>query len=208
MPRKKKIRIIQLSLFVLGVILFMMMYINSGKNSKIEIIPKKKQEEVKKQLDSSDDLQGDVFYNIEYSGFDLSGNRYILKAKEASNDKSNQNIIEMKQVEAFFYFKDDTILRIFSEKGVYNNKSLDMIFTVNVNAEYEGSKLFAQRAEYSNSKNFLEISEKVRLKDSRGAFTADKLYFDIEKETLNIASNENNKINLDIDIKWKKVLEF
>ncbi len=201
MPRKKKIRIIQLSLFILGVILFIMMYINYGKNSKIEIIPKKKQEEVKKQLDSSDDLQGDIFYNIEYSGFDLSGNRYILKAKEASNDKSNQNIIDMKQVEAFFYFKDDTILRIYSEKGLYNNKSLDMIFTVNVNAEYEGSKLFAQRAEYSNSKNFLEISEKVRLKDSRGAFTADKLYFDIEKETLNIASNENNKINLDIDIK-------
>ena len=201
MLRKKKIRIIQLSLFVLGVILLMVMYLNSEKNSDTKIIPKKKQQEVKKQLDSNDDQQGDIFYNIEYSGFDLSGNRYILKAKEASNDKNNQNIIDMKQVEAFFYFKDDTILKIFSEKGLYHNKSLDMIFKINVKAEYEGSKLFAQRAEYSNSKNFLEISDKVRLNDSRGAFTADKLYFDIEKETLNIASNENNKINVNIDIK-------
>ena len=48
--------------------------------------------------------------------------------------------------------------KIFSEKGVYNNVSLDMVFTINVKAEYEGSKLSAQRAEYSNSKNFLLLS--------------------------------------------------
>ena len=201
MLRKKKIRIVQLSLFIIGVILFIVMYLNSNKNSKIEIVSQKQQQEVKKQLDKADGQQGDIFYNIEYSGFDLSGNRYILKAKEASNDKVNQNIINMKQVEASFYFKDDTILKIFSEKGVYNNKSLDMLFKKNVKAEYEGSKLFAQRAEYSNSKNFLEISENVKLDDSRGDFSADKLYFDINKETLNIASNENKKVNLNIKIK-------
>ena len=60
---------------------------------------------------------------------DLSGNRYILKAKEASNEPNNQNIIKMKSVEAFFYFKDDTILRIFSEEGIYNNRTLDMVFS-------------------------------------------------------------------------------
>ncbi len=201
MLRKEKIRIIQLSLFVIGLILFIVMYTNSQKSSQVEIISKKKQEEVKKQLDDTNDQQGDVFYNIEYSGFDLSGNRYILKAKEASNEKNNQNIISMKRVEAIFYFKDDTTLQIFSEKGLYNNRTLDMLFTVNVKATYEDSKLFAQRAEYSNSKNFLEISDNVRLNDNQSAITADKLYFDIGKETLNIASNENNKINLSINIK-------
>ena len=34
------------------------------------------------------------FYNIEYSGLDLSGNRYILKSKEARNNKENQEIVE------------------------------------------------------------------------------------------------------------------
>jgi len=201
MLRKEKIRIIQLGLFIIGIILFIVMFTNTEKNSQIEIISKKKQEEVKKQLDVTNDQQGDIFYNIEYSGFDLSGNRYILKAKEASNEKNNQNIINMSQVEAIFYFKDDTMLKIFSEKGVYNNRTLDMLFTVNVKAAYEDSKLFAQRAEYSNSKNFLEISDNVRLNDNQSAITADKLYFDIGKETLNIASNENNKINLNINVK-------
>ena len=142
-----------------------------------------------------------MFYNIEYSGLDLSGNRYILKAKEASNEPNNQNIIKMKSVEAFFYFKDDTILKIFSEEGIYNNRTLDMVFSKNVNADYEGSKLVAQRAEYSNSENFLQITEKVVVNDSRGAFSADKLRFDISNQSLNINSSENNKIIVNLNIK-------
>ena len=201
MDRKRRLRLIQLILFFAGIILFLTMYAITEKNSKVEIIPKKKQNEVKRQLNDEISNERDVFYNIEYSGLDLSGNRYILKAKEASNEPNNQNIIKMKAVEAFFYFKDDTILKIFSEKGIYNNKSLDMTFTKNVKAEYEGSSLFAQKAEYSNSKNFLQISEKVVLNDSRGTFSADKLRFDINKETLSIASNENNKINVNLNIK-------
>ena len=141
MERKKKLRIIQFSLFFVGIILFFLMYTNTDKNSQVEIIPKKKQEEVKKQLDNTAIETGDVFYNIEYSGLDLSGNRYILKAKEASNEPNNQNIIKMKSVEAFFYFKDDTILKIFSEEGIYNNRTLDMVFSKNVNASLYCFKL-------------------------------------------------------------------
>ena len=49
MERKKKLRIIQFSLFFVGIILFFLMYTNTDKNSQVEIIPKKKQEEVKIQ---------------------------------------------------------------------------------------------------------------------------------------------------------------
>ena len=201
MDRKKKIKIIQAGLFLAGGILFLIMYLNTNKVTNIEIVSKKKQEEVKEQLDKTPPQTGDIFYNIEYSGLDLSGNRYILKASEAFNEPNNQNIINMKAVEAFFYFKDDTILKIFSENGVYNNKSLDMIFTNNVKADYEGSVLLSERAEYSNSNNFLKISEKVKLKDSRGVISADIFYFNIKNKTLEIASNENNNVNVSLNIK-------
>ena len=36
-----------------------------------------------------------------------------------------------------FYFKDDTILNIKSDNGIYNNKTLDMIFEKNVKADYK-----------------------------------------------------------------------
>ena len=99
-------------------------------------------------------------------------------------------------------------MKVFSEKGVYNNKSLDMVFSKNVRANYEGSSLTSQKAEYSNSKKFLRISENVSLDDSRGNFYADELYFDLKNQTLNINSKENSKINLNLNLKWKKDLEY
>ena len=59
----------------------------------------------------------------------------------------------MKFVEANFYFKDNTVLNVLSDKGTYNNKTLDMIFDENVKAKYEGSGLLLTR-HHSNSKVF------------------------------------------------------
>ena len=132
---------------------------------------------------------------------DLAGNRYILKSKEARNSKENQETVYMKLVEANFYFKDNTILTVLSETGIYNNKTLDMIFEGNVKADYEGSKLFAQKADYSNTKGLLTISNKVEVRDSMGVIVADNLSFDIKNQKLNIASFNDDKINANIRVK-------
>ena len=107
----------------------------------------------------------------------------------------------MKFVTAVFYFKDDTVLEIWSENGVYNNKTLDMTFKKNVKAIYEKSELNADQAEYSSSKSFLSISGKVKVIDAKGTMFADKLLFDIKKKKLNIASFNDNKINANINLK-------
>ena len=107
----------------------------------------------------------------------------------------------MKSVEAMFYFKDDTTMRVMSSEGIYNNKTLDMIFTNNVKAFYEGSELLAEKAEYSNLKSFLTITKNVIVKDIRGTMFADKLLFDIKKQKLNISSINDNKINANINLK-------
>ena len=87
----------------------------------------------------------------------------MLKSEEAYNNKDNQEIVYMKSVKAVFYFKDDTILNVSSNTGTYNNKTLDMNFDGDVVATYEGSQLFAEKAEYSNSESFLKISNKVKI---------------------------------------------
>ena len=200
MDRKKQLRLIQICLLILGSLVIIFTYFDRERHSNEQIISKENQEKIKKQL-RKDDKEGDIFFNIEYSGLDLAGNRYILKSKEAFSEKSDQKIVNMTSVEATFYFKDGTILNVWSEQGIYNNKSLDMKFSGNVKAIYEGSKLFAQKAEYSNSKSFLTISEKVKINDARGTMIADKLLFDIKKQTLEIASFTDNKINANINLK-------
>ena len=69
-----------------------------------------------------------------------------------------------------------------------------MEFSVNVKASYEGSDLYADKAEFLNSKNFLIVSNNVKILDSRGTMFADKLIFDIKEKTLNINSSDESVI--------------
>ena len=199
MDRTKKLRLIQISLFLSGVLIIFLTYKDNSNLSKNDVVTKEIREKVNKQNNIGG--SGDIFYNIEYSGLDLSGNRYVLKSNEAFTSESNADIINMKSVEATFYFKDDTILNIVSEKGKYNNKTLDMTFSKNVEADYMQSKLYANKAEFSNSQSFLTITENVIVEDIRGSMLADRLLFDIKKQTLEIAAFNGDKINANINIK-------
>ena len=197
--RKKKLVIAQITLFLLGVLIIIFTYYNKNQNE--QIVTKENKEKIKNQLNEQNNASSDIFYEIKYSGIDLSGNRYILTSKEASSNKVNPELVDMKFVEANFYFKDNTVLNVISDEGTYNNKTLDMIFNKNVNAKYEGSKLVADKANYSNSKSYLIISDNVIVTDQKGVVTADRLLFDIKKQNLNIISLNNNKINARINMK-------
>ena len=192
MERKKKILLIQSLLLVTGIILIFLTY-NPIKNSS-NIISEEAKSEINKKLENNKNTE-DAFFNIEYSGLDLAGNRYILKAKEATNNESNSTVVNLKFIDAVFYFKNGSILNVTSDSGLYNNKTLDMSFEKNVVGKYEGSELFAEKAEYSNSKGYLIVSDNVKVKDIKGSLMAEKLVFDIKKNKLNISSSGNKKIN-------------
>jgi len=195
--RKRKIILIQIFLFLISALIIFSTYFKDNQISQKKIISTIDSEKIKINEDNTQN--DDIFYNIEYSGLDLSGNRYVLKSKEARSNKKIQEIVNMKIVNAVFYFKDNTTLFIESDTGVYNNKSLDMIFEKNVKANYEDSKLSGEKIVYYNSKKTLIISENVKVNDIKGNIMADKLFFDLEKKTLDISSNKN-KINANINL--------
>ena len=197
MERKKKLRLFQTILLIVGIIIIFIIYTDKGL-----FLNKKINQKTTPLLENETTGQKEnIFYNIEYSGLDLAGNRYIIKSKEATTNASNQEIVNMKFVESFFYFKDDTVLKVKSDYGTYNNKTLDMFFNSNVKANYQNSVLFAENAEYSNSENFLSISGKVKIEDFKGTMFADKLLFDIKKQKLNITSFNDDKINANLNLK-------
>ena len=151
--RKIKLRFIQASLLVTGIVIILFTYLQKNKNVDTSIISQETKTEIKDDL-SINNEDSDIFYDISYKGIDLAGNRYILKSKEAKSYKSKTEIVYMKGVDASFYFKDNTILKIRSKEAIYNNKTLDIKFEGSVDARYQESKLFAEKAEYSNSKSF------------------------------------------------------
>ena len=198
MNRKKKLRLIQFFLLFLGIMIFVVTYTSNNKDLISSKLPNK-------QLDEEDEeSDGNIFYNIEYSGIDLAGNRYTLKSEKAKTNQLNDNVIDMFIVNAVFYFKDETILKIKSNTAEYNNITLDIKFREKIFAEYEKSTLKAEYAEYSNSLGFLYISDNVIIKDVQGNLSADKLKFDISDQTLRIESFNNDKISVNVNTDEKR----
>ena len=205
MDRKKKLRIVQLCLISIGILTLIFTYSN-----KINLKKKSSTaQELKKEVDDNminnkENANGNVFYNIEYSGLDLAGNRYILKSKSAINNSLDSDLIDMTGVTAVFYFKDGTVLKIKSNFGEYNNNTLDINFKSDIKAEYGESTLEAQYAEYSNSRGFLTVTDNVIVNDIQGNLVADKLLFDIKSQILEIETFNDKRISVNVDTDEKR----
>ena len=197
MNRKKRLKLVQIALLFLGITLLVFTYAQNKKKNET-IILKETLDEINKDL-SGQPTEQNKFYDITYSNLDLSGNRYVLKSKEAESNKIKPELVYMKFVTAKFYFNNGTELDVTSDKGIYNNKTLDMKFDGNIKAYHNASQLFSQKAEYSNSNNFLSITEDVTILDVRGKILADKIFFDLKKNTVDIESFENKKVNATIN---------
>ena len=133
--RKKRLIFIQAMLLSAAMLLLYIFYYKGNiKDNNIEVV-KIEDKKIEKLSESN------FFENVEYKGIDASGNRYLLKSQIAYFDDKKPELVNMEEMEAIFYFKDGTILKVFGNNGIYNNKTLDMQFKENVKAFYENSKL-------------------------------------------------------------------
>jgi hypothetical protein len=139
------------------------------------------------------------FVDIEYSGFDLSGNRYVLESKEADFKTQTPELINMKNVKAKFYLKDNTVLTVTSEEGLYNNITLDMNFKKNVKANYLTHVLLSDILSYSNSSAKLIATGNVRGESiEKGKFSADNVEYDLTGKNLNFSMFGDKQVNIKI----------
>jgi hypothetical protein len=186
--RRKKIILIQLVIFIVAAFLLYNTY--RDKNNATEEIVK---------IKTKTDPDTNSFADVVYSGFDLNGNRYTLNASEANFKTKTPEFIDMKNVDANFYLKDDTLLKVISDSGLYNNKTLDMIFIDNVKATYLTSTLLSDRLDYSNTDGKLLASGNVRGESvEKGKFFADNVEYDLTNKTLDFSMLGNKQVNVKV----------
>ena len=201
MDRKKKLRIYQIILLISGILIILLTFVKENIPTEEKIISDNLKKIIEEQKLNNDSKDSNTFYNVKYSGLDLKGNRFSIISNEGTTSDLNSNLVEMKGVTANFYFKDNSNLEISSKEGTYNNESLNIIFKSDVKALYENSELYADQAEFSNSNNYLKVSNNVKIIDPKGTMLADRLIFDINTKTLKITSLKNNKIKSRINSK-------
>jgi hypothetical protein len=184
--RKKNILFLQISIFLIASALLYNTYGN--KNKKVETL-------IKKELDSSPGTNS--FTDVEYSGFDLTGNRYVLKAEQADFKIDTPELVNMNGVNAKFYLKDGTILKVISDKGLYNNITLDMEFRDNVLADYLTHNLHSDLLTYSNSNAQLIAAGNVKGESiEKGEFSADNVEYNLTNKTLNFSMFGSKQVNV------------
>ena len=137
--RKKKILFIQIVLFLFASSLLYITYND-----------KKKYDEDVTEVKAKSEPNTNSFEDVEYTGLDLNGNRYAINAKKANFKTEKPELIMMEGMVAYFYFKDNTELKVVGDKGNYNNKTYDMEFRENVRADYISNFVLSDKLTYSN----------------------------------------------------------
>ena len=187
--RKKNLLLIQITIFLLASSLLYNTYRDK----------KQKETDPISKIEVETDPDVNSFTDIEYSGFDLNGNRYILQSGQADFKTKTPELINMKEVVAKFYLKDGTILTVMSDEGLYNNLTLDMDFRNNVKANYLTHTLLSDLLAYSNSSSKLIATGNVRGESvEKGKFSADNAEYNLISKTLNISMLGDKQINIKI----------
>jgi hypothetical protein len=186
--RKKKLFIIQLTIFLIAIALLYSTYHDKSKKIKEPV-----------KIGTEAEPNSNNFTDIQYSGFDLAGNRYVLNAGEADFKTESPELINMKEVIAKFYLKDDTILTVISDEGLYNNITLDMKFKKNVEADFLTHTLLSDLLSYSSSLGKLIATGNVRGESiEKGEFIADNLEYDLADRNLNFSMFGTKQVKVKI----------
>jgi hypothetical protein len=184
--RKRNILLIQLTIFFVAVALLYNTYLNKNKKKETFV-----------QIESETNPDVNSFTDIEYSGFDLTGNRYVLKAGKADFKTETPELINMKEVIAKFYLKDETVLTVTSDEGLYNNITLDMDFRENAKANYLTHSLVSDLLSYSNSNSKLIATGNVQGESiEKGEFTADNVEYNLADKILNFSMFGGKQVNV------------
>ena len=191
-----KTKFIQISLLLLAFFLIFFTYFFNLKKKQ----PSTNLDQIKTvEPDGKKEKMANTFIDVQYSGLDRNGNRFIITSKYADFETDRSNIIRMEEVLCIFYFKDQTSMTVRSSHGIYNNVTDDMEFTENVKMNYLENVLFSEKANFFNVKKELTIEGDVKTKGPEGQLNADKLEFDLNSKKLKISMANYEKVNIKVN---------
>ena len=188
--------IFQICLIFLGIIIIFFTYFYKGNEEKIaKTLPEAK----KNTLSQDENKKISTFEDVQYEGLDKNGNKFIINSDFAEFESDKSNLIYMKQVFCRFFFKDGTVLKIVSDKGIYDNISNDMEFEDNVEMYYLENELYSDKANFVNSENYFIVQGNVIGEGPLGNVAADKLNVDLIQKKMKISMYNESNLNIKVN---------
>ncbi|MSP06354.1 MAG: hypothetical protein EXR13_02125 [Candidatus Fonsibacter sp.] len=190
--RKKQLKIIGIGLITILIVYFVYPIINTYRLKLTS-----------KNIKPTESGESNVFENISYIGVDVGGKQYNVRAKLATIDKDNQDLISLKEVDSDFLLKDGSIIKIISKTGLFNKTTNDILYEQSVKITQKDGVVTASRAEYLIKSNnifvsgnviadFVETDSKTK-KRRTGQIKADKVIIDTFKKSVEVVMEEKGK---------------
>lgn len=185
--KNKKLVVLPLSLIICFFI-----YLKFFKSEEINQVTK---EEIKEENFTN----SNIIKDIKYSSKDLKGNEYIILAKEGEIDLNNNDIIFLKEVNAYIKMvKNNETIAIESDFGKYNTLNYDTIFSKNVQIRYLDNKIIGEYLDFSMAKNKLIISRNVVYTNSENVLKSDVVELDTTTQNAKIFMyNSEKRVNIE-----------
>ena len=183
---------IQLSLFSLIVLITLIFYFKYLNNNEETNLPKI--EEGNKKVEN-------IIEDLKYFSKDIKGNEYTIEAQSGDNDKTNPNLILLKNVKAKIKFDKKEEIIVTSDKAIYDNNLFDTEFLGNVKVIYQNHELLCENMKTLFSKNIAFISGNIVYNNQFSNLYADLIEIDLEKRTSKISMYDLKK---KVKVKHKK----
>ena len=134
---------------------------------------------------------------IKYFSKDMKGNTYLIESKNGTINKENPDIINLIGVEAEINFDKNKLIKITSNKAVYNINSYDTEFKENVKLNYEDNKISCKNIIIKFSENYAILSGNLVYNNLLTSLFADQMKVDlITRATKTSMINKQDKVKI------------
>jgi len=144
-----------------------------------------------------DNTKSNLIEGIEYFSKDVNGNTYLIESVSGSLDKENPDIIYLVDVEAKINFDENDVIKVTSNKAIYNVNNFDTEFIDNVKVSYEDNKVTCKNIIVKFSKNYAILSGDLVYNNLLTKLYADRMEVDlISRITKTSMINQKDKIKI------------
>ena len=190
---KTNTKIVQLTLISIGLLLILSTYLfypkikkNMSKGKTIE----------RGMVKTDDEVEGNIFENLEYNGIYNIDKQFKIKSKKAYILTSDPDIVYMTQMNITMNMDDGRVVVITSEKGKYNKVTYDCFLVGNVKATEGKTVILSENLNLLATENFASIFNNVVLTTDENSLRADKIDYDFMTKRYHVSMFGNEKVRI------------
>ena len=192
----KKQQRVQLTLIIIGIILFVLTYWYYPNINKFTSAEKKVE---KKELEETiEPSKTTTFESMEYRGLYDLDKPFTVKSEKAYVLKEDPNVVFMTNMHVTLYLSDNRIVKITSLKGRYNKVNYNCYFEEKVLATDGEIKITASNLDLLATENFVEIYNDVNLSYPKGFLLADKIDYDFETKHYKVSMFDDKAVKMKV----------